>query len=62
MSETQRIVGHVTNARFLTIGSDKQVLAGTLDGKTFYSEPIIELDGNIIRTANGSFRYSRSIH
>ncbi|QWY83082.1 hypothetical protein [Rhizobium phage RHph_X66] len=63
MSEgTQRIVGHVTNARFLTIGSDKQVLAGTLNGKTFYSEPIIELDGNIIRTANGSFRYSRNLH
>jgi hypothetical protein len=52
-------IGLITNARFLDIGSNRQVVGGTLAGRTFYSEPIIEIDGNLIRTATGSFRYSR---
>jgi hypothetical protein len=56
------LLGTITNARFLDIGTDKQVVGGTLYGKTFYSEPIEELDGDIIRTATGSYRFSRNIH
>jgi hypothetical protein len=51
----------ITNARFLTVGTDKQVVGGTLNGQTFYSNPIIEIDGDIIRTASGSYRF-RSFH
>lgn len=53
---------HITNARFLDIAPGKQVLGGTLEGKTFYSHPIEEIDGDVIKTAVGSYRYSRSIH
>ncbi|MBD9511559.1 hypothetical protein IB265_32915 [Ensifer sp. ENS10] len=63
MSEgTQRILGTITNARFLDIGSFRQVVGGTLEGKTFYSEPIEGIDGDIIKTKSGNYRYSRSIH
>ena len=55
------IQGVITNARFLDIGG-RQIVAGTLAGKTFFSQPIEEIDGDIIRTATGSFRFSRSIH
>lgn len=63
MSEgTLRILGHITNARFLDVGSCRQVIGGTLEGKTFYSEPIEDIDGDIVITAKGSYRFSRSIH
>lgn len=53
----------ITNARFLDIGDGKHVVGGTLEGRTFYSAPIEQIDrDDIIRTAEGSFRYSRSIH
>ena len=55
-------IGLITNARFLDIGANKQVLGGTLNGRTFYSAPIEEIDGDVIRTAEGRFRFSRSIH
>lgn len=58
----QEELGLITNARFLDIGTNKQVLGGTLNGRTFYSAPIEEVDGDVIRTAEGSFRFSRSIH
>lgn len=61
MTEASRGVKTITNARFLSIG-DRQVCAGTLDGKTFYSDPIQEIDGNIIRTEKESFRYSKDFH
>lgn len=50
----------ITNARFLDIGF-KQVVAGTLDGKSFYSEPVLESDGEIIVTRSATYRISRSI-
>ena len=61
ISDSQPVLGTITNARFLDIGDQKQVVGGTLEGKTFYSEPVEEIDGDIIHTAQGSFRY-RSIH
>ncbi|OWZ90421.1 hypothetical protein B9J07_27940 [Sinorhizobium sp. LM21] len=63
MSEgTQRILGLITNARFIDIGSYRQIVGGTLEGKTFYSEPIDGIDGDVIQTASGNYRFSRSIH
>ncbi len=51
----------ITNARFLSIGTNKQVVGGTLHGQTFYTAPIQEIDGDTIRTAEGSFRFSKDI-
>ena len=62
MQQAQSILGVITNARFLSIGTDKQVLGGTLEGKTFYSDTIEDIDGDIIKTASGAYRFTRSIH
>lgn len=51
----------ITNARFIDIGNSRQVVGGTLNGATFYTSPIIEIDGDVVRTAEGSFRFFRSI-
>lgn len=56
------LLGTITNARFLDIGGRRQVCGGTLNGRTFYSEPVDEIDGDVIRTAAGNYRFSRSIH
>ena len=53
-----QLLGVITNARFLNIGS-KQIVGGTLAGRTFYSMPVEDIDGDIIRTADGSYRFTR---
>lgn len=55
-------IAHITNARLLDIGGQRQVVGGTLNGVTFYTPTIIDIDGDIVRTESGNFRISRSIH
>lgn len=70
MSDNRNVIlGTIRNARFLDIGGNRQVIGGTIyghpdnpEGSTFYSEPIETDEGDVIHTAKGSFRYSRSFH
>lgn len=59
-SNTSQIRGTIANARFLDIG-ERQIVAGTLGDKTFYSPPVEGMDGDVIHTAEGSFRIQRSL-
>lgn len=52
----------ITNARFLDIGAKYPIVAGTLNGETFYSPPVVEIDGDLLKTTSGNFRFSRSIN
>lgn len=58
--------GRIVNARFVDIGSNRVVLAGTAenmeglrDGATFYSDPVDQIDGNIAKCGDQSFKFER---
>lgn len=57
----------ITNARFVDIGSNRVVLAGTAsgmegyrDGQTFYSEPVDAIDGSVVRCGEQEFKFERN--
>ncbi|WLR90921.1 hypothetical protein [Shinella zoogloeoides] len=63
-----RYLGMLTNARFLDVGANRVVVAGTTrgvegrpDGSTFYTEPVDEIDGNIAKCGDGYFRFQRNL-
>lgn len=69
MNDRPSLIGEIRNARFLDIGSSKQMLAGTIyghpkhaDGTTFYSAPILDIEDDLVRTDEGWLRFSGSIH
>jgi len=61
-------LGVLKNARFLDVGTNRVVVGGTTqgftnkpDGQTFYTDPVDEIDGNIVRCGEQTFRIERNL-